>query len=635
MSSFRYDSVPFNAKDQIRLFSFSAPSQANLIKPSEHSISIEGSLKSVDIATATNYIALSYTWGDASSLKTILIDNQPFDVTGNLHEALFELQNESSLGVWIDAICINQSDNAEKSIQVARMRDIYKAATMVFAWLGPGDVESDIGMDELKRIGDLSIGAGMQDLTREVMLKLWDPDLAGLLDSVRDPFVSLSKDLGVEFPQLAIHSITERSYWQRTWIAQEFSVATVLVIACGSKRLDYDRLWPAIMFLGMHATLVGRSITKETRDDPVKGPALKRYIKIQAERSGHIATGSMTGCRRIFQRKPPARQSSLMEYLGHFTGSLKVTDPRDSIYGIRGLAADVDVLNIDVNYDKQTHEVYTETARALLRQNHTDILSWCSTPKAVPGLPSWVPDFSSKLRDPIGSYKSKPPSWTPLFNASRSHEVKISVSPTEKTDSITLSGLSLDTIKELGEPWEKATGDNFWEPTTKFLYKILEFVNAAQKLENPISRDSSFWEEAFWRTPCADQELISYYRRRAVITGEVTAEAGCCEVIARMRFDLSGYSDTARNEAFKKYDGAMGYLYGLRPFISEKGYVGLAPEDSKPGDVVCVIIGAIVPYVLRKLNAQEFRLVGEAYVHWVMDGEALDLGLDEVEFCLR
>jgi hypothetical protein len=101
-----------------------------------------------------------------------------------------------------------------------------------------------------------------------------------------------------------------------------------------------------------------------------------------------------------------------------------------------------------------------------------------------------------------------------------------------------------------------------------------------------------------------------------------------------MCFDLSGYSDTARESAFKKYDGAMGYIYGLKPFISEKGYVGLAPEDSKPGDVICVIIGAIVPYVLRKLPEEEFQLIGEAYVHGIMDGEAMDLGLDEAEFCL-
>jgi hypothetical protein len=323
-----------------------------------------------------------------------------------------------------------------------------------------------------------------------------------------------------------------------------------------------------------------------------------------------------------------------MELLSLFTGSSKATDPRDSIYGIRGLASDVDILKIDVNYDKKTHEVYTETARALLQHNYTDVLSWCQTPKAEPGLPSWVPDFSGRLRDPYGSYKCRPPPWTPLFNASRSHEVKISVSPAERTDNITLSGLYLDAIKELGEPLKKATGDNFWEPTTKFLCKILDFVNEAQKIESPISRDPTFWETALWRIPCADQELNAYQRRRAVVTGEITAEAGCCEVIARMCFDLSGYSDTARESAFKKYDGAMGYIYGLKPFISEKGYVGLAPEDSKPGDVICVIIGAIVPYVLRKLPEEEFQLIGEAYVHGIMDGEAMDLGLDEAEFCL-
>ena len=258
---------------------------------------------------------------------------------------------------------------------------------------------------------------------------------------------------------MAIHSITGRAYWQRTWIAQEFSVATVLVIACGSKRLDFDQLWTAIVFLGMHATLVGRSITQEARDDPVKGPALKRFIKIQAEERGHILTGAMSSCRRAIQRNPPARQTSLMDLLRHFTGRLEATDPRDSIYGIQGLAPDANDLQLDINYDKKTPEVFTETTRALIQHHYTDVLSWCTTPKSEPGLPSWVPDFSSKLREPYGSYKCMTPPWTPLFNASRSHEVKISNSATERTDSLTLSGISLDTIKDLGIPFQETSSE--------------------------------------------------------------------------------------------------------------------------------------------------------------------------------
>ena len=60
-----------------------------------------------------------------------------------------------------------------------------------------------------------------------------------------------------------------------------------------------------------------------------------------------------------------------------------------------------------------------------------------------------------------------------------------------------------------------------------------------------------------------------------------------------------------------------------RPFISTKGYVGLAPFHSDPADVICVLYGCVVPFVLRK-NGLRYNLIGEAYVHGIMDGEFVE-----------
>jgi hypothetical protein len=55
---------------------------------------------------------------------------------------------------------------------------------------------------------------------------------------------------------------------------------------------------------------------------------------------------------------------------------------------------------------------------------------------------------------------------------------------------------------------------------------------------------------------------------------------------------------------------------------TEKGYFGLAPVDSRVGDVVCIFMGAQVPFVIRSCGS-DYQLVGEAYVHGVMKGEVL------------
>jgi hypothetical protein len=65
---------------------------------------------------------------------------------------------ELSLYLWIDAICINQKDLAERSVQVTRMRDIYIRATTVFIWLGEATADTDdvlgflCDLDKLKSV---------------------------------------------------------------------------------------------------------------------------------------------------------------------------------------------------------------------------------------------------------------------------------------------------------------------------------------------------------------------------------------------------------------------------------------------------------------------------------------------------
>ncbi|OAG01643.1 HET-domain-containing protein, partial [Paraphaeosphaeria sporulosa] len=86
------------------------------------------------------YMALSYTWGDPEPTFSILLEGMDFRIRENLYEALLHFRpTRGKLVIWIDAVCINQEDEQERESQVAMMRDIYKEAEGVWAWLGPGD----------------------------------------------------------------------------------------------------------------------------------------------------------------------------------------------------------------------------------------------------------------------------------------------------------------------------------------------------------------------------------------------------------------------------------------------------------------------------------------------------------------
>lgn len=86
------------------------------------------------------YEALSYTWGESSQQYDIVVQEQPFRVTSNLLEALRYLGfADQDRILWVDAVCIDQDNAAEKGHQVGQMRLVYQMADTVLVWLGPGN----------------------------------------------------------------------------------------------------------------------------------------------------------------------------------------------------------------------------------------------------------------------------------------------------------------------------------------------------------------------------------------------------------------------------------------------------------------------------------------------------------------
>jgi hypothetical protein len=101
---------------------------------------IRCSLHHTRLIEPPQYRALSYCWGDPLVTKPIIVNGCVMQVTANLEAALRELKAQQLKVLWVDALCINQSDTVERGIQVTRMGHIYSRAYEVIAWLG---VEAD------------------------------------------------------------------------------------------------------------------------------------------------------------------------------------------------------------------------------------------------------------------------------------------------------------------------------------------------------------------------------------------------------------------------------------------------------------------------------------------------------------
>lgn len=106
----------------------------------------EVEMQSWPLHSAPEYEALSYCWGSVQPMKFMQLNNKKFAITPSLYSALWHLacHRKEPLTLWVDAVCINQGDDAEKSQQVSLMRDIYERASRTVVWLGHAEEEGEI-----------------------------------------------------------------------------------------------------------------------------------------------------------------------------------------------------------------------------------------------------------------------------------------------------------------------------------------------------------------------------------------------------------------------------------------------------------------------------------------------------------
>jgi heterokaryon incompatibility protein (HET) len=156
-SSLSFTYLPFQNDEEIRLL--------ELLPADDFLAPIECEISNVKLAHDTmfskekqpEYEALSYVWGDPHDTVQIFLGDgssktQPFFVTRNLASALQHLRNNTeSRTLWVDAICIDQSNLRERERQVSIMCRIYRRAKKDLLWLGESNEASVDAFDLLEQ----------------------------------------------------------------------------------------------------------------------------------------------------------------------------------------------------------------------------------------------------------------------------------------------------------------------------------------------------------------------------------------------------------------------------------------------------------------------------------------------------
>ncbi|KAF1995299.1 HET-domain-containing protein, partial [Amniculicola lignicola CBS 123094] len=164
---YRQRPLPRNTKS-IRLIDISSSSQF----VSE----IKGSLRVVDLDAEPHFTALSYVWGAmVPEPHHVNCGGFRIKITENGHCALRHLRKKlGNFTIWVDALCINQADVAEKSHQVPLMADIYSKAASVFVWLGESDAGLGLLLNRLPIISTWCMAKHATDADlRNLLLREW------------------------------------------------------------------------------------------------------------------------------------------------------------------------------------------------------------------------------------------------------------------------------------------------------------------------------------------------------------------------------------------------------------------------------------------------------------------------------
>lgn len=243
-----YDSVPlaFGGSTNIRLVELQ-------LRPISEKHNFSCKLHTFSVQDAPPYKALSYVWGGPEVTESIILNGISIRIRINLFNFLCQWSrklhsenenrtkqaeqgehSEHAHYMWIDALCINQNDLKERGHQVSLMGNIYQTATSVTVWLGQGNEDIELAMQE-----------------------------------IQSPTVQYREEADIPFRQveLGLKDLAWDHYWRRAWIVQEFTLARRLSIWYGATTMNPESLlslaewdswvdsrsWPRMnIFKGVH-----------------------------------------------------------------------------------------------------------------------------------------------------------------------------------------------------------------------------------------------------------------------------------------------------------------------------------------------------------------------------------------------
>ncbi|ERF75374.1 hypothetical protein EPUS_00167 [Endocarpon pusillum Z07020] len=553
---------------------------------------------SVD-AGVPSYTALSYVWGNAiSHVPARILPNASKCITFNLECALRHLRSlDSEILLWVDALCINQDDNAEKAQQVGLMRDIYAMASEVVAFLG----------NERCKLSGATKLASLNAEDRAVTGSGSGPCLTDFLDWAR------TKDQDSVWHGL--FSVLCSSWFSRLWIIQEALVARKLSFRCGTESVSVQALAGLV-------SEIPHTVSPSLRGNSAEQEAWK-YMLNSIGLIRKIASRNLVGAHT-------RHKADLLELLWNYRGH-KASKARDHLFALLGLA--------NVPYNTLLSPDYTSNLEVVIYRYARFFVEFDKDPirllYSARGIsnddrfPSWIPNWILDEEEPGRSCHIACRFLTP---AKRFYSAALSTPPSMrigKTDNVVIvTGSIFSYLTVLGDShWEEVDQEDnhvqrclaYIQESDHFVHKLSTYPTG-EELEDVKIRllvGNRAWNPGLSYTYLEDDYVRQYKNFRQNF-----------EHTRKPQQRLIALFDAAKNkEKTIGYINALLNMTDVRLCRTKNGYLGLGPPGAQTGDAVCIINGSCVPFVLRSSPDVKgsFQLVGKCYIHGIMEGEAMQI----------
>lgn len=645
-----------------------------------------------------DYHAISYVWGDANKTLPVLINGNPVMVTANLQKALRDIISNlkpsyydhsdddvilEDCPIWADAICINQSDDIEKSQQVARMGEIYAKASRVLIFLNPATtpLASSQAFSMLQTLAALQRGEDYLEFLKEVVY-----EARSYTKTKCEQYQTLLQPLfNYTTPEIqALTTLRDGTWWNRAWVLQEIALANrsrALVIS-GPLRLGWNTLIQAVKWSTHERITMGRESRKLLLGGttPAARKTYDTIDKITSDLAGSIRVLTDTDWRTL------GRQGSLADLLNSLRAMdsrpRQATLPHDTVYALLSLANDSDENGVVSDYSKPRREVCSDVsayvllskgpwALQLMMLDESEGVEDTSKTCSSSILSSWIIDWAN-VRGwtpfqfwPTSSTAEGLEEQRSIFNASL-HRTRYWWYEIHPDGTLHLRAYRVGSINRVAglsafhKPFEgdqARYNDSEEKQSSNSLSQIVVRLHRARRWLGWFNSFLDFCGEAgtlnakdradAWRVPIADMDksregnrvhpgLRKGFEFLCHTTTTEEGEGGNGD-------DLSQATDEAVDYALcldLTIGGGMARTKDRQTFTTTTaangGYclLGLGSGDVKIGDQVFVIAGADIPLVLRNAGNGRFWIIEQAYIHRIMDGEFVAAGAESEEIVI-